>query len=110
MKKSLKIFPFLIAFLLIRLTLSPAVQYKVIRVVDRATIIVNYQKKPEKVRLLQVKTPESVHKDKKQNIPMGKVASDYTKNRFKGKYVYLEFGVSLSALLVSKSERGGIYA
>jgi len=32
----------------------------------------------EKVRFLCVNTSESVHPDKKQNIPMGKVASRYT--------------------------------
>jgi len=59
--------------------------------VDGDTIVVNYKSKPEKVRLLCVNTPKSVHPDKKQNIPMGKVASDYTKKRLKGKYVDLEF-------------------
>ena len=91
MKKSIKIFPFLISFLLILLTLSSAAQYKVIRIVDGDTIVVNYKGKPEKVRLLRINTPESGHPDKKQNIPMGKVASDYTKKRLKGKYVDLEF-------------------
>ena len=65
--------------------------HRIIRIIDGDTIIVNYQKKPQKVRLLRVNTPESVHPDKKQNIPMGKVASDYTKKRLKGKYVDLEF-------------------
>ena len=46
----------------------------VIKVVDADTIIVNYKGKYEKVRLLCVNTPESVHPDEKQNIPMGKVA------------------------------------
>jgi len=63
----------------------------VIRIVDGDTIVVNYKGKPEKVRLLRVNTPESVHPDKKQNIPMGKVASDYTKKRLKGKCIDLEF-------------------
>jgi micrococcal nuclease len=35
--------------------------------------------------------PWSVHPDAKQNIPMGKVASEYTKSRLKGKYIELEF-------------------
>ena len=68
-------------------------QYKVIRVVDGDTIVINYNGKKEKVRLLCVNTPESVHPDKKQNIPMGKVASKYTKKKLTGKYVKLEFEI-----------------
>ena len=91
MKKPLRIAFFSIVLFLLLPALLSAGQYKVIRVVDGDTIVVNYEGKPEKVRLLCVNTPESVHPDKKQNIPMGKVASDYTKNRLKGKYVDLEF-------------------
>ena len=92
MKRPLKIIPFLITLLLILPSLSLAAQHKVIRIVDGDTIVVNYKGKYEKVRLLCVNTPESVHPDKKQNIPMGKVASNYAKKRLKGKYVDLEFG------------------
>ena len=91
MKKPLKIIPLLITFLLLLPTLSSAGQHKVIRIVDGDTIVVDYKGKYEKLRLLRVNTPESVHPDEKQNIPMGKVASDYTKERLTGKYVDLEF-------------------
>ncbi len=91
MKRFLKITFLLIPFLLILPALSLAGQYRVIRIVDGDTIVANYKGKYENVRLLCVNTPESVHPDKKQNIPMGKVASDYTKKRLKGKYVDLEF-------------------
>lgn len=91
MKRLLKIIPILIPFLLLLPTLSSADQFRVIRIVDGDTIVVNYKGNPEKVRLLCVNTPESVHPDKEQNIPMGKLASDYAKNRLKGKYVNLEF-------------------
>lgn len=91
MKKSIKIIIFLIAFLLLLPALSLAGQYKVIRVVDGDTIVVNYKGKYEKVRLLCVNTPESVHPDEKQNTFMGKVASDYTKASLEGKYADLEF-------------------
>jgi micrococcal nuclease len=91
MKKSYEIIPFLITFLFLLPALSLAAEYKVIRVVDGDTIVVAYQGKHEKVRLLCVNTPESVHPDKKQNIPMGKVASEYTKSRLKGQYINLEF-------------------
>ena len=91
MKRSFKIISLLIALLLLFPILSLAGQYRVIRIVDGDTIVINYKGKPEKVRLLCVNTPESVHPDKKQNIPMGKVASDYAKKRLKGKYIDLEF-------------------
>jgi hypothetical protein len=44
MKRAYKIIPFLLVFLSLLPTLSPAVQYRVIRIVDGDTIIVNYQK------------------------------------------------------------------
>jgi len=91
MKRTYKISLFLITFLLLAPFLLYAGQHKVIRIVDGDTIVVNYKGKNEKVRLLCVNTPESVHPDKKQNIPMGKIASNYAKKRFKGKYVDLEF-------------------
>jgi hypothetical protein len=34
-------------------------------------VVIRYNEKYEKVRLLCVHTPEFVHPDKKQNIPMG---------------------------------------
>jgi len=73
--------------------LAIAGQYKVIRIVDGDTIVIKYDGKYEKVRLLCVNTPESVHSDKKQNIPMGKVASKYTQKKLTGKYVNLEFEI-----------------
>ena len=91
MKRYYKVIPIFVIFLLLLPALSLAGQYKVIRVVDGDTIVIDYKDKYEKVRMLCVNTPESVHPDKKQNIPMGKAASDYTKTRLKGKYVDLEF-------------------
>ena len=64
---------------------------EVSRVIDGDTIVVNYNGKAEKVRLLCVNTPESVHPDKKQNIPMGEKASNYTKSWLNEKHVDLEF-------------------
>ena len=54
-------------------------------------IVVDFQGKPEKMRLFCVNTPDSVHPDKKQNIPMGKIPSDFTTSRFAGRQVELEF-------------------
>ncbi|MDO9530174.1 MAG: hypothetical protein Q7J27_13595 [Syntrophales bacterium] len=60
-------------FLFIFPTALLAGQYNVIRVVDGDTIVVNYHGKYEKVRLLCVNTPESVHRDKKQRYTPCKV-------------------------------------
>jgi len=65
--------------------------YQVVRVVDGDTIILMRKGKEERVRLLRVNTPESVHPDKKQNTPMGVEASDFTKERLSEKEVMLEF-------------------
>jgi len=79
MKRTYKILPFLILTLVILPAFLFAGQNRVIRVVDGDTIVVDYKGKYEKVRLLCINTPESVHTDKKQNIPIGKVASEGTK-------------------------------
>jgi endonuclease YncB( thermonuclease family) len=55
-------------------------------------VVIRYNEKYEKVRLLCVHTPEFVHPDKKQNIPMGKVASKYTQKKLAGKYVCIFCG------------------
>ncbi|MBA7495529.1 hypothetical protein ES702_06116 [subsurface metagenome] len=89
--RKLKTAYILLALLFLFPIMAIAGQYKVIRVVDGDTIVIKYNGKYEKVRLLCVNTPESVHPDKKQNIPMGKVASRYTQKKLTGKYVDLEF-------------------
>lgn len=86
-----KIILILLVLLLSLPVLAVAAHYKVIRVVDGDTIVIDYNGSPEKVRLLCVNTPESVHPDKKQNVPMGTVASQYAKKRLSGKYVDLAF-------------------
>ena len=88
-----KIVHLLTLFFVVIPSIALAGQYKVVRVVDGDTIVIKYGGKYEKVRLLYVKTPDSVHPDKKQNIPMGKVASRYTQKKLTGKYVKLEFEI-----------------
>ena len=86
---------YLLALLIVFIpSAARAGKYKVIIVVDGDTIVVRYNGKYEKVRLLCVNTPESVHSDIKQNIPMGKVASRYTQKKLTGKYVKLEFEIA----------------
>ena len=88
-----KIVHLLPLFFIVIPAIALAGQYQVIRIVDGDTIVIKYGGKYEKVRMLCVNTPESVHPDKKQNIPMGKVASRYTQKNLIGKSVDLEFEI-----------------
>ena len=79
------------ALLLAFPSIAIASEFQVLRVIDGDTIDIEYNGTKEQVRLLCVDTPESVHPDIKQNIPMGKVASDHVMERLSGKSVDLEF-------------------
>ncbi|MBR6613365.1 MAG: thermonuclease family protein [Clostridia bacterium] len=68
-------------------------EYEVVRVVDGDTIVVDFNGKDEKVRLIGVDTPESVHADESKNTKEGILVSDYTKSKLTGKKVKLEFDV-----------------
>lgn len=72
---------------------SQANLYKVIRVVDGDTIVIDYNGIEEKVRLIGVDTPESVHPDSSKNTEAGITASEYTKALLTDKSVSLEFDV-----------------
>ena len=67
--------------------------YKVLRVVDGDTFTVDFNGTEEKVRLIGVDTPESVHPDASKNTEAGTAASEYTKSLLTGKDVTLEFDV-----------------
>lgn len=69
--------------------------YKVVRVVDGDTIIINYNGAEERLRLIGIDTPESVHQTQSKNVVEGKIASDYTKSMLEGKEVGVEFDVEL---------------
>ena len=69
-------------------------EYKVVRVVDGDTFVVDFNGTNEKVRLIGVDTPESVHADKSKNTEEGALVSNYTKEKLTGKTVKLEFDVS----------------
>ena len=73
--------------------LSDSNLYEVVRVVDGDTIVVNYNGKDEKIRLIGVDTPESVHGNKSKNTKEGVKVSDYTKVQLTGKKVALELDV-----------------
>lgn len=47
----------------------------------------------EKIRLIGVDTPESVHRDESRNTEEGKIASNFSKDTLTGKDVYLEYDV-----------------
>lgn len=71
----------------------PYGKYKVTRVVDGDTFQVDFNGTKEKVRLIGVDTPESVHPDVSKNVAEGKIASEYAKRKLGNKEVGLEFDV-----------------
>lgn len=67
--------------------------YNVVRVVDGDTIIISLNGKNERVRLIGIDTPESVHPDASKNVAEGELASNFTKKLLEGKSVALELDV-----------------
>lgn len=67
--------------------------YKVVRVVDGDTIIIDYNGTEERVRLIGVDTPESVHPNKEKNTEFGTTASNFSKELLTDKYVKIELDV-----------------
>ena len=68
--------------------------YEVTDIIDGDTIWVNVDGEHEKIRLLCIDTPESVHPDKSKNTEEGEYASDRVKNLLEGESVYLEYDAS----------------
>jgi micrococcal nuclease len=66
--------------------------YDVVRVVDGDTIIINFNGKEERVRMIGIDTPETVHPTKPVE-PFGPEASEYTKRRLEGKKAGVELDV-----------------
>jgi len=64
---------------------------KVVRVIDGDTFEIEGG---QRVRLIGIDTPESVHPDDERNTEFGKEASDYSKKLLEGKMVRLEKDVS----------------
>jgi micrococcal nuclease len=63
----------------------------VVKAVDGDTLNILLDGRKEKVCLHRVNTPESIHADRKQNVPMGRIASDYVQKWLGGREVFLEF-------------------
>lgn len=71
---------------------GPTYPCEYIRTVDGDTIVVNIDHREERVRLIGVDAPESVHPDSSKNTSAGKKVSDFTKSYFKpGQILYLEY-------------------
>lgn len=68
-------------------------EFKVIRVVDGDTFIIDYKGTEERVRLIGIDTPESVHPNESKNTEEGIKTSNYTKERLEGKMIKLELDV-----------------
>lgn len=68
-------------------------QYKVVRVVDGDTIVISYNGVDEKVRMIGIDTPESVHPDKTKNSEFGDTVSTFSKSQLSDSYVGIEFDV-----------------
>lgn len=69
------------------------VLYDVIRVIDGDTFVVDLDGTEERVRLIGVDAPESVHPDQSKNVPEGKTASAYMNDLLAGKKIALEFDI-----------------
>lgn len=67
--------------------------YKVDRVVDGDTIIVDISGQRTRIRMIGIDTPESVAPQDWRNTKEGKEASEFTKSLIEGKKVYIEFDV-----------------
>ena len=67
--------------------------YEIKKVVDGDTIQIRFNGKKERLRLIGIDTPESVHPDETKNTENGELASEYTKSLLTGKSVNLEFDV-----------------
>lgn len=72
---------------------SNKITAKVSSVTDGDTFRVIINNKEDKVRLIGVDTPESVHPDESKNTEFGKTASNYTKSQLENKDVILELDI-----------------
>ncbi len=80
----------ILIFLLIPLSVFAQAFYICTRVVDGDTIIIDMNGKQDRVRLIGIDTPETVHPNKPVEY-FGKEASAFTKRMVEGKKVKLEY-------------------
>lgn len=67
--------------------------FPVIRVVDGDTLIVDRDGTEERIRLIGIDTPESVHPDESRNVEYGEIASEFTESKLEDQAVTLEYDV-----------------
>ena len=67
--------------------------YTVVRTVDGDTLEIDLDGTAEKVRLIGIDTPESVHPDASKNTEAGKSAAEYVKRMLEGREIELELDV-----------------
>ncbi len=67
--------------------------YTVVRVVDGDTIIVDMNGTNQRIRLIGLDAPESVHPDEERNVEYGEIAAAFTIEHLEGKIVTLEYDV-----------------
>lgn len=72
---------------------NDAYYYDVVRVVDGDTLVIDYNGTNEKVRLIGIDTPESVHPNEEKNTEFGDMVSNYSKKMLTGKKVQVELDV-----------------
>lgn len=71
---------------------SDLIPVSYVRAVDGDTILVTLDGVEEKVRMIGIDTPESVHADETKNTVYGEKASEFTKNYLSGyKTLYLQY-------------------
>ena len=87
-----RIFLLVIILVVMPLILEAQGLYRCVRVVDGDTIIVEIAGEKERVRLIGVDTPETVHPNKPVEH-YGKEASAFTKKMVDGEMVRLEYGL-----------------
>jgi micrococcal nuclease len=72
---------------------SPGIEfYTVVRVIDGDTIIVNFNGRKERVRLIGINTPE-INQPGKAGEPYGRKAADFMQRLLRGKRVKLVFDI-----------------
>ena len=74
------------------------VTYKVTRVIDGDTFVIDYNGTEKTIRLIGVDTPESVHPDSSKNTEAGIAAAEFTKARLTGARVEIELDVQDAGL------------
>jgi micrococcal nuclease len=77
---------------IITISTSPMVRTQVVKVIDGDTLEIRWNNRNERIRLIGVDTPETVH-PRIGEEPYGREASNFTKSQLTGKQVLIELDV-----------------